>query len=1075
MLKYGDFNIGKSGRYGMNSVYQKICSDNVKSYGTESSRVMNIIINQYSDRTHFIYEILQNAEDADATRIKFKLYKDHLEVIHNGRLFNERDIVGVCGIADGTKEDGSRIGHFGIGFKSVYGYTLTPEIYSGQYNFIIETQLFPKETPRRVAIDELDTCIYLPFNKPEVSAQIAYDEIKEALEKKITAESIIILDKIEDVVIEIEGSSKRIEINKQKRIADNECPENVFEVNLMTSHINTSNGSSIEQDSDYILFTDAEPEAVSVVFLVDGKNIKPVKNSKIYAFFPTAKEAHQNFYIHAPFDTTPARDNFKEGADFGRHNIELIRNVGEVIRFAFTWFRDKGYLSLQTLNTVFPIYKYAEDDILYYIYENSVEMLREKEYILPTNNGAFHDITEVCISENMNITEVIDDYDLQALSGNRKIYWLSKEIATTAYIGLKKFLDENFKLKSIDWRDLVPNMNQSYLQSKDKEWMERLFNRIESYCSASAGGRRIKVDTVPFVRLQDGTHICAKQNGKAIVYLNNPAVCKLKIHNEFLKSDIIKKFYQYALGVQEYNIVSETVDRLLPKYSTENVAFVTDNPIKENIEDLNEIRTAMQIDSDIKEQAKNCYIVMSEEGKWCKPAQVHINNPQTREECVLVKDIIEIHYLAHQYVDDTVMNISLDERFFKAIGCSSGLSVETVTQEEYLRTLSKYCGSEKASNVKYGIFNKSYQSSRLNWQHNYEGFPEVFKNMTFKKSLLIAKFINRNMRNIDIQGEIIGADDKNFLGKNVDSETIYSMLGLQLAYEKWIYVANEEEPQRPIDLDKAQLREEYYPFTQLLNHLPFKQASNVITEFIKGIMPEGADQEAVIRCMNGMFSNPDDLVRMAKSWEQNEAKKGQKKSKETNIKDLIQKGDVVQQHKEDEDFGDVNSISPKAIDRREKKLEEELKASLDQDVRIQTGLSFTIRPCGKEEREFLQMEYEGRCQVCDTKIEKHDGNPYFEAINIIKQTSMDAKYSNALEIGWNTLCLCPNCAAQYNYSSKKISTLYDQVMSADVEGDEWIDLEIEMPIGYAKRIRYSPRHIIAVKKAFEVFDKSNDN
>ena len=57
------------------SLYDRISEDNIRKYGTEYEKVLRIIINQYSDRTHFIYEILQNAEDAGATHIKFQLEK----------------------------------------------------------------------------------------------------------------------------------------------------------------------------------------------------------------------------------------------------------------------------------------------------------------------------------------------------------------------------------------------------------------------------------------------------------------------------------------------------------------------------------------------------------------------------------------------------------------------------------------------------------------------------------------------------------------------------------------------------------------------------------------------------------------------------------------------------------------------------------------------------------------------------------------------------------------------------------------------------------------------------------------
>ena len=465
---------------------------------------------------------------------------------------------------------------------------------------------------------------------------------------------------------------------------------------------------------------------------------------------------------------------------------------------------------------------------------------------------------------------------------------------------------------------------------------------------------------------------------------------------------------------------------------------------------------------------------MSEDGKWCRPEELYLKNANISEECSLVKGIIDVKYLAHEYLDDTVLNNLLDERFFKILGCASGLRIKNVSKEEYLALLKKYCGSEKEKRVRCGIFNKTYCSSKIIWNYNYEGFPEVFSKMTFEKSLSIAKFINRNMRNIDIQGEVIGADDKNFQGKNVDSETIYSMMGLQLVYEKWIYLDENSDPVSPLEIDRNQIHEKYQQFAQLINYLPFKQVNNAITEVIRAIIPAGANQDRVIRCMNGMIANPDDLVNIAKLWEKNEARKGEKKNKPTSIKELLNNANVKQTEENNEDFDEPNSISKKVLDQKEKKLEEIFKKSLDQDVRVHSGIgiSFVNKKAGKEERAFLENEYSGRCQICKTKIEKYDGNPYFEAINIIKQNIMDEKLTNSLELGWNTLCLCPNCAAEYIYSSKKISDLYEQVMVAKIEpgSNEWIQIQIEMPLGVERNIRYSPRHMLAVKKAFEIFE-----
>ena len=89
---------------------------------------------RYSEQVHFIYELLQNADDAGkhgdnekAVQMGFVLHDDELVVWNDGRCFDERDIRGVCAIGQSSK-DLTQIGAFGIGFKSIYVFTDRPEI-----------------------------------------------------------------------------------------------------------------------------------------------------------------------------------------------------------------------------------------------------------------------------------------------------------------------------------------------------------------------------------------------------------------------------------------------------------------------------------------------------------------------------------------------------------------------------------------------------------------------------------------------------------------------------------------------------------------------------------------------------------------------------------------------------------------------------------------------------------------------------------------------------------------------------------------------------------------------------------
>src|SRR5436190_1394548 len=111
--------------------YVQIREENIRRYGTETAHLA-LLGDLYSDRTHFIFELLQNAEDAKASAVQFQILTNALELSHDGRLFNSEDVRGISSICQSTNRgDPERIGRFGIGFKSVYAYTRHPEVHSG--------------------------------------------------------------------------------------------------------------------------------------------------------------------------------------------------------------------------------------------------------------------------------------------------------------------------------------------------------------------------------------------------------------------------------------------------------------------------------------------------------------------------------------------------------------------------------------------------------------------------------------------------------------------------------------------------------------------------------------------------------------------------------------------------------------------------------------------------------------------------------------------------------------------------------------------------------------------------------
>jgi hypothetical protein len=162
------------------------------------SGVKNSVVEKYSDQAHFIYELLQNADDAKATSARFELFKDRLVFAHNGtRRFRVSDpatekddsehgklgdINSITAVGRSNKTDNATIGKFGLGFKAVFQYTAIPHIYDPDIFFKIERFIVPirveNDYPGRRS-DE--TMFVFPFDHDKRSPDESYEDISEKL------------------------------------------------------------------------------------------------------------------------------------------------------------------------------------------------------------------------------------------------------------------------------------------------------------------------------------------------------------------------------------------------------------------------------------------------------------------------------------------------------------------------------------------------------------------------------------------------------------------------------------------------------------------------------------------------------------------------------------------------------------------------------------------------------------------------------------------------------------------------------------------------------------------------------
>ena len=201
--------------------------------------VQRSVVDKYSDQAHFIYELLQNADDVKATSARFRLEANRLIFKHNGSIrFTVSDpqneeadtsngklghINAITSIANSNKTESS-IGKFGVGFKAVFQYTQTPHIYDPEILFKIERFIVPHLLDADLdGRKSTDTVFSFPFDHKSKSPQDSHDEILEKL--KSLEIPVLFLSCLETVFFEAEGATGKYtkEVTRELEQEDITC------------------------------------------------------------------------------------------------------------------------------------------------------------------------------------------------------------------------------------------------------------------------------------------------------------------------------------------------------------------------------------------------------------------------------------------------------------------------------------------------------------------------------------------------------------------------------------------------------------------------------------------------------------------------------------------------------------------------------------------------------------------------------------------------------------------------------------------------------------------------------------
>ncbi len=334
--------------------YSSISEENRRKYGTDIKRIGGMLLSErYDDRTHFIFELLQNAEDALAKQgaawqgnrtVTFSLSSSELTVSHFGKPFDEDDVRGVCGIGESTKKL-TDIGRFGIGFKSVYAFADSPEIHSGDEHFAIDDYVHPRQVSERL-LELGETVIRIPFKKSEPNAKNA---ILNGL-RNLSTRTLLFLRQIEKISWRDPDNGM---LGLYRRGEHHPISSIARKVKLVGQ--DSKNG---KVEREYIVFSrevfyeDVSAGHVEVAFSLhtdhnSGESrIQRAANTELVVFFPTILSTNLGFVMQGPYRTTPSRDNVPENDNWNRY---LISETAHLLIEALTELRELKLLSISAL------------------------------------------------------------------------------------------------------------------------------------------------------------------------------------------------------------------------------------------------------------------------------------------------------------------------------------------------------------------------------------------------------------------------------------------------------------------------------------------------------------------------------------------------------------------------------------------------------------------------------------------------------------------------------------------------------------------------------------------------------
>ena len=608
---------------------------------------LDIFEDFYPDRAHFVYELLQNAEDAGATQVTFTLKQDCLVCEHDGRrAFTEADVTAITGIHNSTKDKIlDRIGKFGVGFKSVFVYTQSPIVRSGEFSFRIVEMILPEPIAPDPSIGNR-TRFEFPFDNQKKPPNEAFAEIAAGL-NDLDETTLLFLSSLQAIKWKIDNGGSG-------EVLRHVHSDSHFEILKQTESQTTASSHFLKFDQSVpglsthrvavafpLGFLAGARQFESAKPLADQMKIVPASQGRVAVFFTAAKETSGLlFHLHGPFVPELSRASIKETPA----NEPLFKQLAELCGQSLHKIKDLGLLTSEFLSVlpnpqdqIPPRYQSIRDAI--------IEEMKSKP-LTPTHDRR-HASANRLIQAKASLKSLLSEEDIEFLVDYEDDPPLWAIGATQRNNRIDNFLDG---LEIQDWGidKLIETLQEKtttgaryisvapyyvtgpdeefirWLERKSPEWLQQFYVLLHDETVQSGLLRSLK--SLKIVRLSDGTFgvpaHCFFENDHtgdglpmvdALVYSSGRSKPQQEKAKKFLSD----------LGVRELG-EAEEVELILNARYTKEAEIPAD---KIYLRDLKRFVALVRQQPEKAKLFASYYIFLGDDDQWHTPGGIYLDHP----------------------------------------------------------------------------------------------------------------------------------------------------------------------------------------------------------------------------------------------------------------------------------------------------------------------------------------------------------------------------------------------------------------------------------------------------------------